>query len=105
MSSVAVTLESRPDELPPESAAADVMAFADADLDRLLATAATASPADVDRALAAPHPGLDDLAALLSPSAADRLEDLAAAAHRLTVRRFGRVVRLFAPLYLSNECA
>ncbi|MEN3313845.1 MAG: 2-iminoacetate synthase [Acidimicrobiaceae bacterium] len=105
MSFVAVTLESRPDELPPESAAADVMAFVDADHDRHQATAATASPADVDRALAAPHPGLDDLAALLSPAAADRLEDLATAAHRLTVRRFGRVVRLFAPLYLSNECA
>jgi 2-iminoacetate synthase len=105
MTSVAVTLESRPDELPPESAAADVTAFVGADLGRLLATGATASPADVGRALAAPHPGLDELAVLLSPAAADRLEDLAAAAHRLTVRRFGRVVRLFAPLYLSNECA
>src|SRR5204862_1768702 len=26
------------------------------------------------------------------------------AAHQLTVRRFGRAVRLFAPLYVSNEC-
>jgi 2-iminoacetate synthase len=41
---------------------------------------------------------------LLSPAAADRLEDLAQAAHRTTVHRFGRAVRLFAPLYLSNEC-
>jgi len=102
---VPVTLEANPDEIPPESAAADLLAFVDADLDRLLAGAATAAPADVDRALASPHRGLDDLAVLLSPAAADRLEDLAAAAHRLTVRRFGRVVRLFAPLYLSNECA
>src|SRR5207248_7017979 len=29
---------------------------------------------------------------------------LAQAAHRTTVRRFGRTVRLFAPLYLSSEC-
>src|SRR5207248_3578255 len=29
---------------------------------------------------------------------------LAQAAHRTTVRRFGRTVRLFSPLYLSNEC-
>jgi 2-iminoacetate synthase len=29
---------------------------------------------------------------------------MAAAAHRSTIQRFGRVVRLFAPLYLSNEC-
>jgi 2-iminoacetate synthase len=41
---------------------------------------------------------------LLSPAAGDRLEDLAAAAARASVQRFGRVVRLFAPLYLSNEC-
>jgi len=105
MVSVPVALEARPDEVPPESAAADLLAFVDADLDRLLTRAATATPADVHRALAAPHRGLDELAVLLSPAAADRLEDLAAAAHRLTIRRFGRVVRLFAPLYLSNECA
>ncbi|MDQ4089485.1 MAG: 2-iminoacetate synthase ThiH, partial [Actinomycetota bacterium] len=33
-----------------------------------------------------------------------RLEDMATLAHAASVRRFGRVVRLFAPLYLSNEC-
>ena len=47
---------------------------------------------------------MSDLAVLLSPAAGDRLEDLAAAAARASVQRFGRVVRLFAPLYLSNEC-
>jgi len=102
---VAVTLESRPDEVPPDSAAADLAGFLDGDLDRLLDRASTATSVDVDRALAASQRDLGDLAALLSPAAEERLEDLAAAAHRLTVRRFGRVVRLFAPLYLSNECA
>ncbi|HWC12334.1 MAG TPA: radical SAM protein, partial [Acidimicrobiales bacterium] len=105
MTAVPVVLESRPDGVPPESAAAAVLAFGDAHVPRLLAKAHRATPADVDRALAGSRPTLDDLAALLSPAASARLEELAAAAHRLTVRRFGRVVRLFAPLYLSNECA
>src|SRR5207244_8719511 len=63
-----------------------------------------AGPADVDRALRAARPSSADFAALLSPAAADRIEDLARRAHETTVRRFGRTVRLFAPLYLSNEC-
>ncbi|MDP9070708.1 MAG: 2-iminoacetate synthase ThiH, partial [Actinomycetota bacterium] len=47
---------------------------------------------------------LADFAALVSAPAAHRLEDMARAAHELTVRRFGRTIHLFAPLYLSNEC-
>jgi 2-iminoacetate synthase len=58
----------------------------------------------VDRALSGGSRDLADLAALLSPAAERRLEELAQAAHRTTVARFGRAVRLFAPLYLSNEC-
>ena len=65
------------------------------------------TPADVRRALARPRGGvgLDDLAALLSPAAAPFLEEMAQAAHRQTVERFGRTMRLYAPLYLSNACA
>ncbi len=63
-----------------------------------------ATDADVDRALAAEHPTVIDVAALLSPAAATRLEELAAAAQAVTLRRFGRAVRLFAPLYVSNAC-
>ena len=49
--------------------------------------------------------GLGDFAALLSPIAGkEYLEDMAQLANRLTVQRFGKVMRLFAPLYLSNEC-
>ena len=47
---------------------------------------------------------LADLAALLSPAAGARLEELGRAARQITRRRFGRTVHLFAPLYLSNEC-
>jgi 2-iminoacetate synthase len=75
-------------------------------VDDLLAVAHGASPVVVDRALAA-APGertLEDAAALLSPAAAERLEDLAAASRRLTLARFGRTMHLYAPIYLSNEC-
>jgi len=61
-------------------------------------------PADVEAALAADHPGLDDFMALLSPAAGGYLEPMAQRAHRLTVQRFGRTILLYAPLYLSNEC-
>ena len=60
----------------------------------------------VDRVLATPpvERTLSDFAVLLSPRAADRLEELARASHRLTVARFGRTMHMYAPVYLSNEC-
>jgi 2-iminoacetate synthase len=70
----------------------------------LLERARAAADADVDHALEAERRDLRDFAALLSPAAAARLEELAARAHEITVRRFGRTVQLYAPLYLSNEC-
>jgi 2-iminoacetate synthase len=101
VTAVPVTLESRPDGVPEHTAAADFLAT---DLAGATTLSATATAADVDRALRSTRRSPADLGALLSPAAADRLEDMAALAHRASVRRFGRVVRLFAPLYLSNEC-
>jgi 2-iminoacetate synthase len=43
-------------------------------------------------------------AALLSPLNAPDLEKLACEAALQTRRNFGRAIRMFAPLYLSNEC-
>jgi 2-iminoacetate synthase len=43
-------------------------------------------------------------ARLLEPCPDAALEALAARSHAETVRQFGRTMRLFAPLYLSNEC-
>jgi 2-iminoacetate synthase len=61
---------------------------------------------DVERALSqragAYNP--DKLLALVSPAAQDYLEEMAQQAHRLTIQRFGKTVRLYAPLYLSNFC-
>ncbi len=59
---------------------------------------------DVARAFKATRRDLQDLAALLSPPAVATLEPIAQAAHDLTIRRFGKTMHLFAPLYLSNEC-
>lgn len=47
---------------------------------------------------------LAEFAALISPGATDLLESMGRRAHVLTQQRFGKVIRLFAPLYLSNEC-
>ena len=97
----AVELESRPAGVPDGTAAAELLAT---DLGRLREVVERAKGVDVDRVLHARRRTLADFAVLLSPAAADRLEDMAAAAQATTIRRFGRTVRLFAPLYLSNEC-
>lgn len=79
------------------------------DLDGLAVRSATAHPAmesvaaltDGLRSRAAT---LEELAVLLSPGATAGVEPLAQAARDVTIRRFGRAVRLFAPLYVSNAC-
>ena len=49
--------------------------------------------------------GIDDFIALISPLASKEfLEPIARLSHYLTEKRFGKAMRLFAPLYLSNEC-
>jgi 2-iminoacetate synthase len=47
---------------------------------------------------------LPHFAQLLSPAAGELLETLCQRSRTLTRQRFGKVIRLFAPLYLSNEC-
>jgi 2-iminoacetate synthase len=64
----------------------------------------SAGTAVVRDSLLKPRLTLADFAHLLSPAAAEMLEPMARRAHALTLQRFGRVIRLFAPLYLSNEC-
>jgi 2-iminoacetate synthase len=65
---------------------------------------AQASEAAVRRSLARPQPSLEDFAHLISPAGAAFLESMGRRAQQLTQQRFGKVIRLFAPLYLSNEC-
>jgi 2-iminoacetate synthase len=96
-----LVLESRPQDVPPGTAAADVLGT---DVGALRLHSQTATTSDVDRALDSTRRDLADFAALLSPAASPRLEDMAQLANRLTIQRFGRTVRLYSPLYLSNEC-
>jgi 2-iminoacetate synthase len=73
-------------------------------LQRLRERARHASAASVQSSLAAARRGLTEFADLISPAAGGRLEAMAALSQALTRQRFGKVIRLFAPLYLSNEC-
>ena len=47
---------------------------------------------------------LEDLAALISPAAEREIESMARISASITSKYFGRTMRLFAPLYLGNEC-
>ena len=73
-------------------------------LDGLLAVAQTASAAEAGESLGRPNRSLRDFARLISPAAGGLLETLGRRSQALTRQRFGRVIRFFAPLYLSNEC-
>lgn len=70
----------------------------------LLRRSREADAADVQRLLENGPQSLADFATLLSPAASGVLETLCVRSQALTRQRFGRVIRLFAPLYLSNEC-
>src|SRR3954469_3995059 len=41
---------------------------------------------------------------LIAPQSDSQLEAMARTSRALTLQNFGRTMRLFAPLYLSNEC-
>ena len=59
---------------------------------------------DVVEALNKTHRDLEDFKALISPAAAPYLEQMSQLSHRLTLKRFGRTMQMYVPLYLSNEC-
>ncbi|MFI5135593.1 MAG: 2-iminoacetate synthase ThiH [Chitinophagales bacterium] len=61
--------------------------------------------ADVIRALENAGNGtIENFMALVSPSAEKFLEEMAQLSHRLTKKRFGNVIQMYIPMYLSNEC-
>jgi 2-iminoacetate synthase len=63
-------------------------------------------PGDAERVLSEPAGSynFEKLLALISPAAENYLEEMAKLAQQLTIQRFGRTIRLYAPLYLSNYC-
>jgi 2-iminoacetate synthase len=60
--------------------------------------------ADVERALNSTQRTLEDFKALISPAAAPYLEQMAQMSQQLTLKRFGKAIQMYVPLYLSNEC-
>ena len=60
--------------------------------------------ADVEKALQAKHPHIEDFKALVSPAAETYIEEMARMSRALTQKRFGKTMQLYIPLYLSNVC-
>jgi len=73
-------------------------------LEALLERSLMASDTEARRCVRGGKWSLTDFAALISPAAGAYLEELCQRSRALTRQRFGNVIRLFAPLYLSNEC-
>ena len=59
---------------------------------------------DVEYSLHKKQKTLDDFLNLISKAAAPKLELMANMTRTITQKRFGKVIQLYAPLYLSNEC-
>lgn len=70
-------------------------------------TAAIASKTenDVRIALAKERLNVDDFMALISPAAVPYLEQMARKSQFYTQERFGKIISMYIPLYLSNECS
>lgn len=69
------------------------------------AAIAAKTDADVCRALSAEHPDVDDFMALISPAAAPYIEDMARISRALTQKRFGKVISMYIPMYITNACS
>jgi 2-iminoacetate synthase len=74
------------------------------DLTALQSRIYNATAADVHHVLRKEHCVPDDFPVLISPAASAFLETMAARSRQITTLRFGKAVRLYAPLYISNEC-
>ena len=64
----------------------------------------SANSSAVQKVLEKPRLTLSDFPDLLSLAASASLETMSQRSQELTRQRFGKVIRFFAPLYLSNEC-
>ncbi|MCL6220678.1 2-iminoacetate synthase ThiH [Zunongwangia pacifica] len=74
------------------------------DWDKVLESIQQKSIMDVERALSAVKPDLEDFKALISPAAKAYLEQMAVKSRLITKKRFGNTMQMYAPMYLSNEC-
>lgn len=78
--------------------------FASFDWEEIKTSIYAKTSADVEQALSASQRTLEDFKALVSPAAAPYLEQMAKISQALTQKRFGKVIQMYVPLYLSNEC-
>lgn len=62
------------------------------------------SKSDVINAINNQNRTVADFMALISPAAIPFLEEMAVEANRMTLERFGRVIQMYIPLYVSNYC-
>ncbi len=76
----------------------------DLEIEALLKRSSESSASDVFGSLGKTSLSLEDFGHLISPAAGRELEALCQRSQTLTQQRFGKVIRFFAPLYLSNEC-
>lgn len=73
-------------------------------LEKWMHVAESASEQDFIRVSRKSEITMEDFPVLLSDAASRHLEQLCQSSARITRQRFGKVIRLFAPLYVSNEC-
>lgn len=73
-------------------------------LTSLLETSLKLDTNAVNNALAREKVQLRDFLALISPAAEKNLEAMAVKSRSITIRRFGRIISLYSPIYISNEC-
>ena len=74
------------------------------DWDTILESILSKTASDVERGLANPKRDLEDFKALISPAAKPYLEQMAQLSRKITLKRFGNTMQMYAPMYLSNEC-
>lgn len=72
--------------------------------DAVIAEILAKTEVDVRNALRAEKRTLEDFKALVSPSAKPFLEEMAQESRKITKKRFGNTIQMYAPMYLSNEC-
>ncbi len=72
--------------------------------DEVLESIYSKTEADVHSALQSSKRDLEDFKALISPAAKPFLEQMAQQSKKITKKRFGNTMQMYAPMYLSNEC-
>lgn len=72
--------------------------------DEVLQSIFSKTKADVRSALQSRKRDLEDFKALISPAAKPFLEQMAQQSKKITKKRFGNTMQMYAPMYLSNEC-